>query len=65
MPRHKVTEEVNATVVELPLDEWELLERLADADDRSVSQMATRLLRRALREIRKEEKDAKTQETGE
>ena len=43
-------EDIRAVLVELPASEWEALAHLADADDRTLSQMATRLLRRALRE---------------
>ena len=34
----------------LPEGEWQALEKLADDDDRTIVEMATRLLRRALRE---------------
>ena len=38
-----------ATVAELPAEEWEQLAALAEAEERTVSQQASLLLRRALR----------------
>jgi hypothetical protein len=35
----------------LPEAEWQALEKLADDDDRTIVEMASRLLRRALREV--------------
>ncbi len=56
-------DELHAVLVELPRTEWELLARLADADDRPVSQMASRLLKRALRrEAEQPEQTAEQQE---
>ena len=52
-------DDVRAVLVELPGREWELLAHLADADDRTLSQMATRLLRRALKEALDTKRDWK------
>ncbi len=45
-------------LAELRTDEWEQLCRLADEDDRTIVQMASRLLRRALREALKSSGEA-------